>query len=497
MKSLKHLSNKDQLILSNEVSRCLLCHEAACTKACGKGQDPGRGIRALRFASPTAAGEVWNKEGCEGCLAPCQSACIHYDKPLRIQEMGCYLPKTTVPTKDLSIDFCGVRCENPFFLSSSIVANGYDMIARAFDMGWSGMVYKTIGFYKPQEVSPRFDATQDWNRSFAGFKNLEQISEKSVEENMAILKKLKENYPTKVIVSSIMGQNEQEWEELARLSQEAKADIIECNFSCPHMSEGGLGSDVGQNPEMVAAYTRATRRGTTLPILAKMTPNISHMSVPARAAMEAGADGLAAINTIKSISSIDHRSLCSKPDVQGKSAVSGYSGRSIKPIALRFICEMAQDPQLKGAPISGMGGIETFEDVLDFMTLGCGNIQITTSVMEYGYRIIDDLISGMCQYMEEQKIVRLEDVVGSALENVISADHLDRSTIVYPTFSKKDCIGCKRCYLSCADAGHQAIETTETGVQFQSKKCVGCHLCRLVCPAGAIGSSKRVECPQD
>lgn len=483
------------LIVSNEVSRCFLCHEGACTKACSKKQDPARGMRALRFLNPASASRAFDKESCANCDAPCEQACIHYDRPVRIQMIGETLTKKPLVEKDLSIEFCGVTCENPFFLSSSIVASGYDMCAKAFDMGWAGIVYKTIGFYKPEEVSPRFDATQDWNRSFAGFKNLEQISDKSVEENMAVLKKLKENYPTKIIVSSIMGQSDQEWEELARLSQEAKADIIECNFSCPHMSSEGMGSDVGQLPELVAQYTRATRRGTTLPILAKMTPNISKMEVPAMAAVKAGADGLAAINTIKSISQIDHSTMASKPNINGKSSVSGYSGRSVKPIALRFIHDMAKCPDLKDVPISGMGGIETYLDVLDFMSLGCANIQVTTSVMEYGYRVVEDFIEGISQYMEENKVEKLQDIVGKALENVTSADDLDRASIVYPTFSKKNCVGCKRCYLSCYDAGHQAISLTETGVQFHPESCVGCHLCKLVCPAQAIGSSKRVPCP--
>lgn len=481
------------LIISSEVSRCMLCHEASCTKACKRGLDPAKALFSLRFKNETSASEKINMETCKDCDALCEKACVHFDTPIRIKKIAEFLEPQKTYKKDLSIDFCGVKCENPFFLSSSVVASGYDMIAKAFDMGWSGMVYKTIGFYKPEEVSPRFDATSDSNRSFQGFKNLEQISDKSVEENFSILKRLKENYPSKIIVSSIMGQTEEEWTELARLSEEAKCDIIECNFSCPHMSENGMGSDVGQRPEVVEQYVKAVKKGTKLPVLAKMTPNISHMEIPAITAIKAGADGLAAINTIKSISSVDHTTLASTPNVSGKSAVSGYSGRSVKPIALRFINDMARHKDLKGVPISGMGGIETYHDVLDFMMLGCANIQITTAVMEYGYRIIDDLIDGISEYMQINNIEKLEDIVGNALPNICNPDNLDRKTIVYPKFDRAKCTNCKRCYISCFDAGHQAIEINKDGKIFlKAKDCVGCHLCLLVCPANAIGTSKRI-----
>ncbi len=481
------------LIVTNEVNRCLACYDASCTKGCIKGLDTAKALLSLRLKNKTTASAIINAQTCTECDAPCEKACVHYDKPIRIREIAMSLSKKELHKKDLSITFCGVKCENPFFLSSSIVASGYEMCARAFEMGWGGIVYKTIGFYTPKEVSPRFDSIKEENSRFLGFKNLEQISEHSVKENMEILKKLKKNYPNKVVVSSIMGQTEDEWTELARLSQEAGVDIIECNFSCPHMSADGLGSDVGQNPKLVEKYTKAVRKGTTLPILAKMTPNIGQMEIPATVAVKAGADGLAAINTIKSIISVDHKSMVSLPNVNGKSAVSGLSGRSVKPIALRFIHDIAKCEAIKNVPISGMGGIENFLDALDFITLGCSNIQITTSVMEYGYRIIDDLIDGLCEFMYENGYEKVEDIVGIALENLCNADELDRASIIYPKFNKEECKNCKRCYLSCRDAGHQAIFIDENGkIKLEAGKCVGCLLCKVVCPVGAIKSSKRI-----
>lgn len=477
-----------------EAARCLLCHEGACTKACGMGFDPSRLIRALRFENKNNALDWADREICSGCDAPCERACVHYDRPIRIKEMILALPKAKKRKKaDLSIDFMGVHCENPFFLSSSIVAGSYEMCSRAFEMGWAGAVFKTIGFIKPEEVSPRFDAIGKEGTPFIGFKNLEQISDHELSENMEALRRLKENYPKRIVVASIMGQSKEEWTRLAEMVTDAGVDIIECNFSCPHMTGHGLGSDVGQNPELVAQYTRAVRRGTKLPILAKMTPNIGNMEIPAKAAVEAGADGLAAINTIKSITGFDLDKMTPKMGVDGKSSVSGYSGKAVKPIALRFIHDMAKCGELKGVPISGMGGIETWKDAAEFMALGCSNVQVTTAVMQYGYRIIDDLREGLSDYLAEKGFESLESFVGSGLCTMVSPESLDRSTMVYPITDKKKCVGCGRCFIACLDAGHQAITMREGRPKLDGGKCVGCHLCTLVCPSGAIGISGRVE----
>lgn len=391
-------------------------------------------------------------------------------------------------TKDLSIEFCGVKCENPFFLSSSPVGNCYEMCAKCFDIGWGGVVFKTIGFFRPNEVSPRFTNLRKESTSFVGFKNMEQIAEHSLEDNLDALRRLKQNYPTKIVVASIMGQNEQEWEDLAKLVTETGCDMIECNFSCPQMTSHDMGSDVGQNPELVKKYCKAVRRGTDLPILAKMTPNIGDMSVPAIASIEGGADALATINTIKSITEIDFDKMAALPVINGKSSVSGYSGKAVKPIALRFIYELAKNDKLKNIPISGIGGIETWEDALEFILLGSSNLQITTAVMQYGYRIVEDMISGISHFMEERGFDRLEDMVGLAIKNVIPAEDLDRGYIVYPKFDEESCVGCGRCYISCYDGAHQAIEWDKDNRKplLNKDKCVGCHLCANVCPTQSI-----------
>ena len=377
--------------------------------------------------------------------------------------------------KDLSIEFCGVKCENPFFLASSPVGNNYDMCAKALESGWAGVVFKTVNSEKMIEVSPRFDATRKEGTPFVGFKNMEQVSEHSLEENLRDMKKLKENYPNKVLIASIMGASEEEWTRLAKQVTEIGADIIECNFSCPQMTTHAMGSDVGQNPELVKKYSAAVRKGTHLPVLAKMTPNIGNMEVPARAAIEGGATGIAAINTIKCITGVDLDKKVGLPIVNGKSSISGYSGKAVKPVALRFITQMKQDAALKNVPVSGIGGVETWEDALEFIMLGSGTVQVTTAIMQYGYRIVEDMISGIQYYMEEKGVEKLQDLVGCALDNMVPAENLDRDYIVYPNFNHDKCVGCGRCYVSCYDGAHQAIVWDEETRRpsLKQENCVG------------------------
>ncbi|MCR5012578.1 MAG: NAD-dependent dihydropyrimidine dehydrogenase subunit PreA [Lachnospiraceae bacterium] len=486
--------------LTTEAGGCLLCKEPSCTASCPKGKDPGRIIRAIRFENlPGAIRRDADNISCIDCDAPCIKNCRKgkLGKPVDIpgvmkdlEAVGRRSSGNDAP--DLSIDFCGFKCENPFLLSSSVVGSNYEMVARAFDAGWAGVAFKTIGTFVPDEVSPRFAALSKESNPFVGFKNIEQISDHTLEENLEFIRRLNKDYPKKMIIASIMGQNEEEWTKLAALMEDAGADVIECNFSCPQMVGEGLGSDVGTDPDLVAAYTAATRKGTGLPILAKMTPNITDMTIPAIAAVKAGADGIAAINTIKSVMNVDLDMFVTAPSVNGSSSVGGYSGKAVKPIALRFISDMKKNEALKNVPISGMGGIETWRDAAEFMAMGCGTIQVTTAVMQYGYRIIEDMIEGMSGYMSEHGIESLSEIVGKGLNAIKNPDALDRSTIEYPKFIRKNCIGCGRCYVSCADGGHQAIAFDGKPVLIPDK-CVGCQLCRLVCPADAISAGVRVK----
>ena len=488
-------------LFRDDMLGCVLCGDAPCSKACGK-LDPASLLRSVWFENENAAADSLPAENpCAGCSAPCEEACIsRHAVPIRELllrlhgEVKSNLEIRMPEGEDLlRTELCGIPLENPFLLSSSVVASTYDMCARAFEAGWAGAAFKTICTLDIHEASPRFSAIAGDNGTIIGFKNIEQLSDHSVEENMAVFRRLKENYPTKFILASIMGQNDEEWERLARLCEENGADAVELNFSCPNMADGGLGSDIGQVPELVERFTAAARRGTGIPILAKLTPNVSLMSPAAEAALRGGADGIAAINTIKSIIGVSEHTYISSPAVHGMSAVGGYSGNAVKPIALRFVAELAKNPALTGMHISGMGGIETWKDALEYILLGAGSLQVTTAVMQYGYRIIDDLKTGLLYYLAEKGFRSLADVRGLALDTVSeSTDVLERDTVLLPKIHREKCIGCGRCEISCADGGHQAIRLTEERTPvLNGQKCVGCHLCVLVCPTRAITPARK------
>lgn len=472
-----------------ESTRCLVCHDAPCTAACVRNNDPARGIRALRFENDYCVGMFLNEDMCAGCDAPCEKSCIHPDFPIRIKQIAENIPAKMVgELPSLEMDFCGVRCENPFFLGSSVIASDYEMIAKAFRMGWGGVVYKTMSFAEMKEVSPRFDQVGKEGTPFVGFRNMEQVSVHTPEEDFAILSRLKQEFPTKVLVASIMGVNDEEWARLAAMAEDAGCDMVECNFSCPHMADKGRGSDVGQNPDLVRHLTEVVKAATKLPVIAKMTPNITHIEEPAIASVKGGADAIAAINTIKSVT------MKRRSEVSGKATISGYSGKAVKPIAQRFILDMRKDEQLKDIPLSGIGGIESWRDALQYIALGCNNVQVCTAVMQYGYRIIDDLKLGIQDWMLRKGYSSLEEVRGKALCQFVPTDQLDRSTYVLPRIDREKCVHCGRCYVSCYDGGHQAIsfdaETRQPRII--GKNCVGCHLCMLVCPTGAILPANRI-----
>ena len=491
----------ERKLYRTDMLKCALCYEAPCSKACAK-TDPAALLRSIWFGNEKgAASRLPEQNPCLCCDRPCEAVCVRRGEvPIRSLLMRLYdevRPDLEIEAPEteerLYTDLCGIALENPFLLSSSVVASSYDMCARAFDAGWAGAAFKTICTLDIHEASPRFSAITGDSGSIIGFKNIEQLSDHSLAENMEIFRRLKKNYPTKLILASIMGRNDAEWEELARQCEENGADAIELNFSCPNMAEGGLGSDIGQVPELVERFTAAARRGTKMPILAKLTPNVAFMSPAAEAAKRGGADGIAAINTIKSIINVNPYTYISSPAIHGMSAVGGYSGNAVRPIALRFITELGQNPKLSGMHISGMGGVENWSDSLEYILLGAGSIQVTTAIMQYGYRIIDDLKEGLNLYLAEMGFKNVKDAQGLALGSVSeTTDVLERDTVLFPKFRRADCIGCGRCVISCADGGHQALRfDADRKPALDGSKCVGCHLCLLVCPSRAITSSRK------
>lgn len=477
--------------LELETHKCDLCHNAPCNKIY-KNVSPERIIRALRFenfkGAKTFIKENYleknnNKEKC-----PC-SVDIDYILNSLAQSKSEEINLDV----DISTQICGIKLENPFLLSSSIVSSTYEKCKRALELGWAGIVFKTICPFEINEASPRYSKLNNWDNSFSGFKNIEQLSPHTVEEDCSILKKLKKEFPNKAIIASIMGRNEDEWESVSRMVTEAGCDAIELNFSCPNMELEGTGSDIGQMPDYIKKYTKAARRGSKLPIIAKMTPNITDIKVPARAAKNGGANGISAINTIKSITNIDFTTLVPEPQVNGFTSVGGYSGRAVKPVALKMITDLTTDNYLNDIDISGIGGIYTYKDAIEFLLLGASNVQVTTAIMEYGYRIIDDLILGLKIFMIDNKYNKLSDFIGKSKKYVAESKNIERNTVLFPKINYDKCIGCGRCFISCKDGGQSAIKFDEEKRKpiIDGTKCVGCHLCKLVCPNNAIGTAQK------
>ena len=467
--------------LKKEMSKCALCYKAVCGAACDK-LPVDQILRSVWFDNEGVARiRLKDSNVCENCDAPCEQVC-NKDVPIKNIMTSLYQTKNKDEKLEdsdydrLKTSMFGFPLENPFLLSSSVVSSNYEMISNAFNAGWAGVAYKTVSYIDIHEASPRYAAVKDENGNIQGFKNIEQLSQNTLEDDCEIFRKLKKNYPKKYLLVSVMGRTEEEWAKIAKAVEEAGADGIELNFSCPNMVEEGTGSDVGQIPELIERFTRAVKQAVKVPVIAKLTPNVDIMSPAAEAAIRGGADGLAAINTIKSVILDDNT----------KVAIGGYSGNAVKPVALRFVVEIKQNEKVKKYFLSGMGGIETWEDALDFLELGCDNVQVTTAIMQYGYRIIDDLKS----LKKENK--SLKDIIGSRVNDVIDVEKMERDVAIFPKFLRNKCDGCGRCYISCMDGGHQAIKFgDDRKPMLDGSKCVGCHLCKLVCPNGAIVSSDK------
>lgn len=467
---------------------CLLCHHGKCSKACGI-IEPHKILRNLYFENRhVAENKLSGTLPCLNCDARCEDVCPQH---VRIKDIMTSLnkkdeEKIVLDYDCLKTDFCGIPLENPFLLSSSVVASNYETCARGFSMGWAGAAFKTICLMDIVEASPRFSAVRGDNHRIIGFKNIEQLSDYELKENIETLKRLKKDFPNKFLMVSIMGRNDEEWAYLTDVMNDAGVDALELNFSCPNMTAENTGSDVGQIPELVERYTRVVKQRSRIPVIAKLTPNITHIEESADAAIRGGADGVAAINTIKSLIEVQV-----DPKKEAfHASIGGYSGKAVKPIAMRFIAELGKDENLKGRHISAMGGVENWKDALEFIALGAGTVQVTTAVMQFGYRLIHELKDGAALYMMKNGIRSINDLRFTSLDNVVNVEELDRSYIIYPKFLREKCVGCERCYVSCMDGGHQAIRFVDGYPQLDPPRCVGCHLCILVCPKEAIVSSE-------
>lgn len=386
---------------------------------------------------------------------------------------------------DLSIDFCGLRFRNPFLLSSSPVSNSAEMVERAFEAGWAGVVFKTLNSDRLPIVhpSPRMHYVNYGGKRGIAYQNVEQISDRPLKHNLMEFLYLKKRYPDRPIVASIMGFFEEEWVYLARACEDNGADLLELNFSCPHMCIEGSGHKVGQAFHLLERFTAAVKRAVSIPVMAKMTPNITDMTEPALYAKKGGADAISAINTVRGISAIGLEDWVPRPNVFGVGAISGTSGPAVKPIGLNFIASMAKCPEL-GLPLSGMGGIETWVDALEYLLVGARTVQVTTGIMHYGYRIVEDLIEGLSDYMAGRGVARVADLVGKALPHLQETDKFDLSRQGVVAYDLDRCIGCGQCYIVCRDAAGQALEWDgrRRRPRLTEEKCLSCMLCQAVCP---------------
>ena len=396
----------------------------------------------------------------------------------------------------LKVDFCGVEFPNPFCLSSSPVGNTYEMCARAFDMGWGGVVYKTVGLdyeVKITHPSPRLNALNRGLQKVVGLQNVEQISDRSTNDNFADIARLKKDYPDKALVASIMGlTHANDWVELAKRAQDAGADMLECNFSCPQMTVEGTGHKAGQDTAVVEKLTSMTKAACSIPVMAKMTPNVADMLPLALAAKRGGADAISAINTVKAITGVDVEKCIPMPNVGGKSSSSGYSGTAVKPIALRFIADMAKDGELK-LPLSGMGGIYTWIDAVEFLLLGATTLQVTTAILQYGYRIVEDMAEGLQDYLVDHGYSSVQEMIGKATENVVDPSELSHATQAVSLIDHDACVGCGQCFLTCRDGAAQAISMNEQRRPVVDEdECFGCLMCKHICPVEGCISYKTV-----
>lgn len=397
--------------------------------------------------------------------------------------------------RDVSVTFCGKKFRNPFMLSSSPVSNCADMIEKAFELGWAGVSFKTIasdsaGIIHP---SPRMYPYRCGNERLVGLQNVEQISDRKLSENLRDLQRLKKKFPDRVLMASIMGFSTDEWCMLAKACEDSGADMLELNFSCPHLSIEGGGYKVGQEDGLVEKFTAAVKHSCKIPVVAKMTPNITDINGPAMSAKKGGADAISAINTIRSISEIGLDDYVSRPNVFGKGAISGYSGPAVKPIALRFIAEMAQNKAL-ALPLSAMGGIETWVDALEFLLVGATTLQVTTGIIHYGYQIVEDLVEGLSDYMAVKNIARVSELIGRALPNLTETSEFDLKRQGRADYDLERCIGCGQCYVVCADAGGSALgwDVLKRRPVLDKNKCLSCMICKAVCPvSGMIGYKEK------
>mgnify|MGYP001330655900 FL=1 len=389
---------------------------------------------------------------------------------------------------NLNSTFLGIKSPNPFWLASAPPTDKEYNVRRAFEAGWGGVVWKTLGSAGPPIVNvngPRYGAIWGADRRLLGLNNIELITDRPLEVNLREIKVVKRDYPDRAVVVSLMVPCEEgAWKAILPLVEETEADGVELNFGCPHgMAERGMGSAVGQVPDYVKMVTHWVKETTRMPCIVKLTPNIADICQPALAAINGGADAVSLINTITSVTGVDLDLMSPSPTIDGKGTHGGYCGPAVKPIALNMVAQIARNPETSNIPISGIGGVTNWRDAAEFMALGAGNVQICTAAMTYGFKIVQEMISGLSDWMDEKQYTSVDQFIGAAVPNMTDWQYLNLNHVTKARINQDACIKCGRCFAACEDTSHQAISMTKDRIfEVKDDECVACNLCVNVCP---------------